>query len=58
MALSFITLNINGLCDVDKRAGVVHWLQSLPSPGDVVCLQETHCTSVEECTRWFSATGL
>ena len=58
MALSFITLNVNGLRDVDKRAGVVHWLQSLPSPVDVVCLQETHCTSVEECTRWFSATGL
>ena len=58
MALSFITLNVNGLRDVDKRAGVVHWLQSLPSPVDVVCLQEAHCTSVEECARWFSATGL
>lgn len=58
MALSLITLNVNGLRDVDKCAGVVHWLQSLPSPVDVVCLQETHCTSVEECPRWFSTMGL
>ena len=58
MALSIITLNVNGLRDVHKCAGVLQWLQLLPSPVDVVCLQETHCSSVEECTRWFSATGL
>ena len=46
-----ITINVNGLRDVDKPAGVVQWLQALPSPVDIVCLQEVHCTSAEECTR-------
>ena len=36
----------------------MQWLQALPSPVDIVCLQEVHCTSAEECTRWFSSTGL
>ena len=36
----------------------MQWLQALPSPIDIVCMQEVHCTSVEECTRWFSSTGL
>ena len=58
MALSIITINVNGLRDAVKRAGVVQWLQALLSPIDIVCLQEVHCTSVEECTRWFSSTGL
>ena len=58
MALSIITINVNGLRDAAKRAGVVQWLQALPSPIDIVCLQEVHCTSVEECTRWFSSSGL
>ena len=58
MALSIITINVNGLRDAGKRAGVVQWLQALPSPIDIVCLQEVHCTSVEECTRWFSSSGL
>ena len=58
MALSIITIDVNGSRDVDKRAGVVQWLQALPSPIDIVCLQEVHCTSAEECSRWFSSTGL
>ena len=58
MALSIITINVNGLRDAAKHAGVVRWLQALPTPIDIVCLQEVHCTSVEECTRWFSFTGL
>ena len=48
MALSIISLNINGLRDVDKRRGVMQWLNSLPSPGDVLCLQETHYLSEAE----------
>ena len=36
----------------------MQWLQALPSPVDIVCLQEVHCKSVEECSRWFSFTGL
>ena len=47
MALSIITINVNGLRDAGKRAGVVQWLQALPSPIDIVCLQEVHCTSVQ-----------
>ena len=58
MALSIITINVNGLRDAVKCAGVVQWLHALPAPVDIVCLQEVHCTSVEECTRWFSSTGL
>ena len=42
MALSIITINVNGLWDAGKRAGVVQWLQALPSPIDIVCLQEVH----------------
>ena len=56
--LTVVTLNVNGLRSVDKRAGVFRWLQSLPSLPDVVCLQETHCVSGEECRLWFSATGM
>ena len=57
-ALAFVSLNVNSLRSVDKRAGVFRWLQSLPRLPDVVCLQETHCASEEECRLWFSVTGL
>ena len=57
MALSIISLNINGLRDVDKRRGVMQWLNSLPSPVDVLCLQETHCLSETECRFWFLSSG-
>ena len=57
MALSVITLNVNGLRDADKCSGVQQWLRSLPSPVDVVCLQETHCLSEAECSSWFSSSG-
>ena len=58
MALSIISLNIYGLRDVDKRRGVMQWLNSLPSPVDVICLQEAHCLSEAECRSWFSSSGL
>lgn len=57
MALSMISLNTNGLRDDDKRKGLLQWLHSLPSPADVVCLQETHCLSEAACTSWFSSSG-
>ena len=57
MALSVISLNVNGLHDADKCSGVMQWLNSLPSPVDVVCLQETHCLSDAECRFWFLASG-
>lgn len=57
MALSMITLNSNGLRDADKRSGLLQWLRCLPSPVDVVCLQETHCVSEAECGSWFASSG-
>ena len=57
MALSICSLNVNGLRDQSKRAGLVQWLRSLPTVADVVCLQETHCTSLSECQSWFSSSG-
>ena len=56
MALSVVSININGLRDRDKRAGLVQWLHSLSSLPDVVCLQECHCVS--EVLFWFPSTGL
>ena len=58
MALSVLSLNANGLRDVDKRGGLVQWLSSLPSPVDVICLQEAHCLSEAECRFWFLSLGL
>ena len=57
-ALSIISVNVNGLRDRDKRAGFVQWLRSLPSLADVVCLQESHCVSVDEVSFWFPGSGL
>ena len=42
MALSLISLNVNGLRDANKRAGLLQFLRCLSSPPDVVCLQEVH----------------
>lgn len=57
MALSILSLNCNGLRDQSKRHGLVHWLRSIPVSVDVVCLQETHCLSVAECSLWFRSSG-
>ena len=57
MALSIISLNVNGMRDQSKRLGLVQWLRSLPVTVDVVCLQETHCTSDSECSSWLSSSG-
>ena len=58
MALSIISLNVNGLHESSKREGLLQWLRSLPVTVDVVSLQETHCTSDVECHSWFSSSGL
>ena len=55
--LTFLSLNVNGLRDLSKRAGLMHWLRSLSVVPDVVCLQESHCISVEECRSWFLSSG-
>lgn len=57
MALSILTLNCNGIRDHSKRSGLVQWLRSLPVSVDVVCLQETHCLSADECSSWFLSSG-
>ena len=57
MALSMVTLNINGFRDVDKHNSLLQWLRSLPTTVDVICLQETHCLSEAECGSWFATSG-
>ena len=57
MALTILTLNVNGLRDSAKRAGILRWLRAMPSVPHVVCLQETHCTSLAEGQTWFLSSG-
>lgn len=57
MALSVLSLNCNGIRDQSKRAGFFQWLRSLPVSVDIVCLQETHCVSVADCSLWFASSG-
>ena len=57
MALSLISLNVNGVRELSKREGLLQWLRSLPVVVDVVCLQEVHCVSDVECHSWFSSSG-
>ena len=52
---SFLTLNINGLRDANKRMAFLQWLSHLSL--DFTCLQKTHVTSVAECISWFSSYG-
>ena len=53
--VSFITINTNGLRDVNKRLSFLQWLSCLSI--DFVCLQETHVSSCYECDSWFSHHG-
>ena len=53
MALSILSLNCNGIRDQSKRNGLLQWLRSLHTSVGIVCLQETHCVSVAECSLWF-----
>ena len=46
MALTVISVNVNGLRDGDKRLAFLQWLSHL-SPS-VVCLQETHAVSNDD----------
>ena len=55
MALSVISVNINGLRDGHKRLCFFQWLSHL-SP-TVVCLQETHAVSNDDLLSWFSRFG-
>ena len=51
----FLTLNVNGLRDHNKRMSFLQWLSQLSV--DFVCLQETHVSSESECSSWFSSFG-
>lgn len=55
MAVNIATLNVNGLRDANKRMGFVHWLCHLSF--DIVCLQEVHALSLDECSSWFQSFG-
>lgn len=57
MALSLISLNVIGLRDANKRAGLLQFLRCLSSPPDVVCLQEVHCISEAKVCDWFCSSG-
>lgn len=52
---SFLTINVNGLRDHNKRLSFLQWLSHLAV--DFVCLQETHVSSCFECDSWFSSYG-
>ena len=55
MALSAISINVNGFRDADKRLSFLQWLSHL-SPS-VVCLQETHAITLTELSSWVSGFG-
>lgn len=57
MALSVLSLNCNGIRDHSKRTGFLQWLRSLPVSVDIVCLQETHCVSMADCSLLFVSSG-
>ena len=52
---SFLTLNTNGLRDVNKRMALLHWLSHLSL--DFAGLQETHVSSIAESNSWFPSYG-
>ena len=33
------------------------WVRSLPVRPDIICLQEVHCSLVQECSSWFQSSG-
>ena len=58
MALTIISIDVNGLRGPSKQAGFLHRLHSLLCIPDLVCLQEALFMSSEECSSWFSSSGL
>ncbi len=55
LAFKFLTLNVNGLRDPNKRMSLLQWLSHLNV--DFVLLQETHVSTCSECDSWFSPYG-
>ena len=60
MALTIISIDVNGLRGLTRRARFLDWLHSLLCIPDIVCLQEAICMSSEECSSWpwLSSSGL
>jgi len=52
---TFVSVNVNGLRDLNKRMSFLQWLSFLSA--DFVCLQETHVHSCAEADSWFSSYG-
>ena len=48
--LSILTLNCKGLRDRIKRNALFSWLNCVKA--DIICLQETHSTSIDEFVSW------
>ena len=46
--LGFLTYNVKGLKDDDKRSKVFHWLKKKVV---IICLQEAHCEP-ESIAKW------
>lgn len=57
MALTAVSININGVRSSDKRLGFLQWLRSLSDSVHLVFVQETHCSSESECASWFRNSG-
>ena len=51
----FVSLNVNGLRDSNKRLSLLQWLSHIGA--DFVCLQEVHAVSCAESQHWFSPFG-
>jgi exodeoxyribonuclease III len=50
MSAQFISVNVNGLRDKEKRLSIFHWLRE--QNADIYLLQETHCESDEDIESW------
>lgn len=55
MATQIITLNAQGLRNALNRETMVQWLNCFRP--EIVCLQETHATSLDEFSGWFANTN-
>ena len=55
MAAQIITLNVQGLrTAIHRDVSLIQWLNCFRP--EIVCLQETHATSIQEFSSWFAGT--
>ena len=48
--MKIISLNVNGIQNTGKRNTIFNWLQN--QNADLYLLQETHCNSKNDETKW------